>query len=128
MQHEARQAHRHDRRLGGLDQPHQGAALEAVGDLSGQGRDQEEGQDVEARSQHAELSGPIGRVAEDPVAGQHQKAGLEQVVVEGPEQVGREQGREADLGQKREGRGHGGGSRRRGGQFRLTPIGREPHN
>ena len=79
----------------------------AVGELAGQCREQEEGQDEQPAGDRRE-GGFLPRVIVDPVDHQHDHRGAEQIIVEGAQELGREQRQEPAFGEKPEGRGHAG--------------------
>ena len=93
-------SHRHDRDFQQLDQAHDARALVLVGELTGGGREQEEGQDQDAAAEIDEhlrtCAGHARRMESDE---QHQRV-LEQVVVERAEQLRDEERPEAARGEE----------------------------
>ena len=97
VEHEAGQRDQHDRHFQHLHEAGQACLVVFVGELSGGGREQEEGQDEDARGQVGQdgrvQAGPAGRLEGE----QYDQGVLEQVVVEGAEKLGAEEGQEAAL-------------------------------
>ena len=93
---------RHDADLEQLDPARQPALLDLVGDLAGGRREHDVRQDEQAGDQVVE-DGRRQRGPGQRVIGQHdQQRGLEQVVVEGAQELGPEEGTEATLAQQGE--------------------------
>ena len=89
----------HDEDLGGLDDADDARLVAGVGELAGERREQEEGQDEQPAGDRAERRF-LGRVAIDAVDDQHDHRGAEQIVVERAEELGREDRQEAARAQQ----------------------------
>ena len=93
LERQTERADKHDEDLGGLHDPHEVRLVGRIGELPGERRQQEEGQDEQSTRDRAE--GRLLRgVAVDAVNHQHDHRGAEQIVVERAEELGREQGQE----------------------------------
>ena len=77
-----------------------------VGELAGERRQQEEGQDEQPAGDRAERRF-LSRVAIDAVDDQHDHRGVEQIVVERAEELGDEERQEAARAQQMDGVLHG---------------------
>ena len=110
LQLEPHGRHPHDDDLRELDEAHQIRAVVAVGQVAGGGREEEEGQDGDpGRDVHHDAGvepGAVGQAEGD----QHRQGALEEVVVEGPQELRQEKGQKTARVQERElvlsGRGH----------------------
>ncbi len=96
-QEEARRRNAHDGHLQHLDQAGEPGLVVFVGQLPGGGREQEEGQDEDTGRQVGQQFRPQRRPPRRLEGEQHDQRVLEQVVVEGTEELRGEEGREALL-------------------------------
>ena len=97
--------HGHDRDLRGLHQTDDARLVMAVRQLPGEGGEQHERHDRQAGGQRVEI-GFLMRVVEDRVGGEQHHRRLEQIVVEGAEELGDEQRQEAPPRKEPEGIEH----------------------
>ena len=96
---EADRADDHDQDFGGLHDPDDLRLVRRIGQLPGQRRQQEEGQDEQPAGDRAERRFLLG-VAIDAVDHQHDHRGAEQIVVERAEELGDEDRQEATRAQQ----------------------------
>ena len=89
MQQETRRARDHDQDFGGFDDADDPRLVVGVGELAGERRQQEEGQDEQPAGDGAERR-LLLRVAVDAVDHQHHHRGAEQIIVERAEELRRE--------------------------------------
>ena len=104
---EADEGDAHDPDLGGLDPADQPRLVDGIGDLAGERREQEIGQDEQAGGDDAEQFGLFGRGRIEAEGGEEGQGELEQIVVQRAEELDDEQGPEPACGEEREvGCGH----------------------
>jgi len=91
---------RHDRDFQQLDEARQPALFDPVGDLAGGGGEDHVGQDEQARDQVVQQAGRERGPGQGVIGQRDHQRGLEQVVVEGAQELGPEERRKAALGQQ----------------------------
>ena len=94
MQDEANGPRQHDDDFGCLDDPNNLGLVPPIGQLSGNCRKQEIGQDEERACKGAE-AGFLSGVFQDGVGDQNHHRHAEQIIVKCPQKLGDEQGQEA---------------------------------
>ena len=99
VEEQPRRSEDHDGDLGGLDEADDPRLVASVRQLPGKRREQEEGQD-EKRARDGVERRLLGRVGIDGVGDQDHHRRLEQIVVEGAQELGDEQRQEAPLRQE----------------------------
>ena len=103
--HQPGGAQEHDADLGGLDDADDPRLVVAVRQLPGERGEQEEGQNRDAGRQRVEIRLHV-RIVEDRIGREQHHRRLEQIVVEGAEELGGEEGQEAALLQQPQGIQH----------------------
>ena len=86
----------HDDDLGGLDDSDDPRLVAGIGQLPGEGGEEEEGEDEDGARYGVEHR-LLGRIGIDVIGDQDHHRRLEQIVVECPEELGDEQRQEAPL-------------------------------
>ena len=94
VEQQARRPEQHDENLGRLDDADDLRLVAGVGELPGQRRQEEEGEDEQPPGNGAEGRLLLG-IAIDAVDDQHDHGGAKEVVVERAQELGDEQGQEA---------------------------------
>ena len=98
MEHQPGRPENHDRNFRRLDDADQRGLVAAIRQLSGKRREKKKGQDEKPAGQRREV-GLFRRIAVDLVDDQNDHRRLEQIIVEGTQELRDEQGQETPLPQ-----------------------------